>query len=82
MTRYKGRSSHPSKETQDKAVAALGACRDAMIEIHRSSKPTGVLYAAASEVVEAIDEFAGVLMDDKAFFVKGQRPAPSLGDGR
>jgi len=66
--RYKGRHSQPSQATQEKAVAALGACRQAMIEIHCSTPPTGVLYAAASEVMEAIDMLAGVMLGDRRHF--------------
>jgi len=66
--RYKGRSSQPSREIQEKAVIALRACRDAMVAISTGSKVGGLLYAAADEVMDAIDDLAGVMLDDKRFF--------------
>lgn len=58
------------------ALAAVGACRQAMIHVLRTVKPMGPVYKAADGVIRAIDAFAGELTGDPEWFWIGGSVGP------
>jgi hypothetical protein len=51
-----------------KLLAALGECREAVIEAMAKMKVTGPLYYSASTVLAAIDALALMLTGQRAYF--------------
>ncbi len=53
-------------------LAALGACRTAMIDLRAGSPPRSLPRAAADQMISNIDELAWMLTGDRdAFIAKG-----------
>ena len=62
-------------------MRALGACRNAMIDVLRTVKPMGPAYHAASMVISTIDGFATFLTGQRYYFsIGGSAPTRPMSD--